>query len=133
MSIFLPESLKLFLISIISTSNSTLRIASLGQAIMQGSRPRGIQAPLQIGLGVQLHTKYASRNLLDYLHSMGFCCSYNEARKFERNAAISQGTDIPFSEKQFIQYLAGYVDHNICTLDGNGTFHGNNCFSNTSN
>ena len=72
---FLPESLKLFLISIISTSNSTLRIASLGQAIMQGSRPRGIQAPLQVGLGVQLHTKYASRNLLDSLHSMGFCCS----------------------------------------------------------
>ena len=74
---FLPESLKLFLISIISTSNSTLRIASLGQAIMQGSRPRGIQAPFQIGLGVQLHTKYASRNLLDSLHSMGFCCSGN--------------------------------------------------------
>ena len=91
---------------------------------MQGSRPRGIQAPLQIGLGVQLHTKNASRNLLDSLHSMGFCWSYNEARKFERNGAISQGTDIPFSEKQFIQYSADNVDHNICTLDGNGSYHG---------
>ena len=34
------------------------------------------------------------------------------------------GTQVPFSEGSFIQYVADNVDHNICTLDGHGTFHG---------
>ena len=109
---------------IISLKDSTLKIASTGQALIQASRPRGLQAPLQIGLGVQLHSQYASYNLLTSLHSMGFCCSYDEARNFEKNSAVSQGTYIPHSEHQFIQYSADNVDHNICTIDGRGTFHG---------
>ena len=34
------------------------------------------------------------------------------------------GTQVPFSEGSCIQYVADNVDHNICTLDGHGTFHG---------
>ena len=45
--------------------------------------------------------------------------------KFEQNAAHSHGTDIPnLTTQQFVQYAADNVDHNICTLDGHGTFHG---------
>ena len=41
-----------------------IKIASIGQAIMQEDRPRVLFAPLQVALGVQLHQH-------------GFCCSYN--------------------------------------------------------
>ena len=91
---------------------------------MQAARPRVLLAPLQIGLGVQLHRHYASRFLIDTLHKHGFCCSYNEVHQFEQNAVLSYGTDIPNYSSQFVQYVADNVDHNIKTLDGNDTFHG---------
>ena len=42
--------------------------------------------------------------------------------KFEQNAAHSHGTDIPNLTTSM--QLTINVDHNICTLDGHGTFHG---------
>ena len=72
-----------------------MKVTSIGQAIMQVSRPRALLAPLQIGLGVQLHHHFASRFLIDSLHKHGLCCSYQEISEFERNAASSYGTDIP--------------------------------------
>ena len=91
---------------------------------MQASCPRGFQCPLQLSLGVQLHSQYASRNLINILHSLGFCCSYESAREYEKCAAVSEGTSLMKSENSLIQYVADNVDHNICTLDGHGTFHG---------
>jgi len=100
------------------------KIASIRQAIMQAARPRVLLAPLQIGLGIQLHYQYASRFLIDTLYQHGFCCSYNEVHQFEQNAVLNYGTDIPNHSSQFVQYAADNVDHNIKTLDGNNTFHG---------
>jgi len=40
------------------------KIASIGQAMMQAARPRVLLAPLQIGLGVQLHHHFSSHFLL---------------------------------------------------------------------
>ena len=91
---------------------------------MQAVRARVLSAPLQIGLGVQLHHHYASRFLIDTLHKHGFCCSYNEVQQFEQKAVLSYGTDISNYSLQFVQYVADNVDHNIRTLDGNDTFHG---------
>ena len=81
-------------------------------------------APLQIGLAVQLHHHYASLFLVDSLHHLGFCCSYQQVQEFELSAAFSHGTDIPNFNDQSVQYVADNVDHNIRTLDGNDTFHG---------
>jgi len=75
-------------------------------------------------LGVQLYHHFASRFLINSLHHHGFCCSYQEVQRFEHNAAQSHGTDIPNLTTEFVQYGADNVDHNICTLDGHGTFHG---------
>lgn len=91
---------------------------------MQAARTRVLLAPLQIGLGVQLHHHYASRFLVDSLHHQGFCCSYQQVQEFEWSAALSHGTDIPNFTNQFVQYVADNVDHNIRTLDGYNTFHG---------
>ena len=79
---------------------------------------------MQISLGVQLHSQYASYNLIESLHAMGLCCSFKTARKYEKSATITFGTDVPEGDKSFIQYIADNVDQNICTIDGNGTFNG---------
>ena len=68
--------------------------------------------------------QFASRLLIDTLYAHGFCISYSEVQKFIKCAAISHGTNIPDYFLQAIQFAADNVDHNICTLDGFGTFHG---------
>lgn len=107
-----------------SGKKTSLKVASIGQALMQSSRPRSILAPLQIGLAVQLHHSFASRFLIDTLHHLGFCSSYQEALLFKQNAAVEQGTCIPEYYGQFVQYVADNVDHNLRTIDGHNTFHG---------
>ena len=77
-----------------------------------------------MGLAIQVHHHYASRFLVDSLHNLGFCCSYQQVQEFEQSAAFSHGTDITDFTNQFVQYVADNVDHNIRTLDGNNTFHG---------
>ena len=121
---FLPETLQVLLEGLFTGKRTGAKVASIGQAMMQATRPRVLLAPLQLGLGVQLHHHFASRFLIDSLHRHGFCCSYEEVHRFERNAAQSHGTDIPNLTAEFVQYAADNVDHNIRTLDGHGTFHG---------
>ncbi len=62
----------------------------------------------------------------EQLHKHGFCCSYAEVVSFERNAAKVQDTDLQRQNDlpRFVQNSADNVDHNIRTLDRNGTFHG---------
>ena len=55
---------------------------------------------------------------------MGLFCSFKSARDYEKCAAIIDRNTIHKSDTSFIQYVADNVDHNICTLDGHGTFHG---------
>lgn len=57
---FLPKSLYRLLSEIFTEAECELKIASIGQAIVQGIRPWSIIAPLQIGLGVQLHHQFKS-------------------------------------------------------------------------
>jgi len=121
---FLPATLSAFLGVLVSEKNNSLKVASIGQAIVQAARPRVVMAPLQIGLAVQLHHNFASRFLIDTLHHLGFCSSYQEVQMFNQNAALSQGTNIPSFNGEFVQYAADNVDHNSRTLDGNNTFHG---------
>ena len=73
-----------------------------------------------------LHHLSGSRHIVDLLHKLGFCSSYDEVKTFERSAALHQGVDLygvgPGSS--CIQFVADNVDHNLKTLDGEGTFHG---------
>ena len=121
---YLPNTLRVLLEELFAGKKTGVKIASIGQAMMQATRPRVLLAPLQFGLGVQLYHHFSSRFLIDSLHHHGFCCSYQEVQRFEHNAAQSHGTGIPNLSTQFVQYGADNVDHNIRTLDGHGTFHG---------
>ena len=121
---FLPDTLRLLLEELFVSTKTQVKVAAIGQAMMQAARPRAMLAPLQFSLGVQLYHHFASRFLIDTLHQLGFCCSYQEVHQFERNASVSHGTNIPDLSTEFVQYVADNVDHNIRTLDGLGTFHG---------
>ncbi|CAG2210631.1 unnamed protein product [Mytilus edulis] len=100
------------------------KISAIGHAIIQATRPRSVIAPLQIGLGIQMHHHFSSRFLIDTLFNLGFCSSYSEVQKFEMNAAASRSTENENENQSFVQYIADNVDHNIRSLDGFGTFHG---------
>ena len=122
---YIPKSLQVLLRTMFAGQNIDVKLASIGQCIMQAIRPRAILAPLQIGLGVQMHHHFASRFLIDTLHGHGFSCSYTEVQRYERNAAVTQGIVIPgFTSEHTMQYIADNVDHNLATVDGTGTFHG---------
>ena len=122
---FVPESLRLLLQCLFSGTKTDVKVASLGQAITQATRPRSLIAPLQLSLGIQLHHQFGSRFLIDSLNQHGFCASYAEITRFERSSAVSGGTDIPECEDgHFIQYVADNADHNTRTIDGKNTFHG---------
>ena len=122
---YMPTTLKVLLRSMFVGKGVDVKLASIGQSIMQAIRPRAILAPLQLGLGVQMHHHFSSRFLIDTLYEHGFSCSYYEVKKYERNAAVAQGTEIPgYNQEHYVQYVADNVDHNVATLDGTGTFHG---------
>ena len=91
---FPPLTLKLLLEGILFGKNADIKLASIGQAIVQSAQPRVILAPLQVGLAVQLHHSFASRFLLDMLHWLGFCSFYQELLLYNQKAAVDQGTDI---------------------------------------
>lgn len=121
---YLPETLQVFLEVLFTGKNTEMKRASIGQAIIQGTRPRVILAPLQFGLASEMHHKFSSRFIVDTLYKHGFGCSYTEIQRFERSAAL-QGGELPDHRPgQFIQFVADNVDHNIRTLDGCNTFHG---------
>lgn len=122
---FIPQSLLTLLQGLFVGTNTALKIASIGQSIMQATRPRIILAPLQFGLAVEMHHHFASRFIVDSLYKHGFSCSYSEVQKFEKSAALTKGKELPEPEGgRFIQYICDNVDHNVRTLDGFGTFHG---------
>jgi len=83
---FITDSLRLLLYSL-SVGESCKKVASVGQFIVQAACPRDVVAPLQIALSVQMHHLYRSKFLVDSLSAMGFCSSYCEVLRFEKNAA----------------------------------------------
>ena len=123
---YLPPLVRLFCTKLFVGRNITTKVAAIGQSILQAVRPRAVVAPLQIGLSIQMHHKFRSKYLIETLHSLGFCSSYIEVLKFERNAAMSTGVDLNTHLKadSSVKFMADNVDHNICTLNGENTFHG---------
>ena len=58
---------------------------------------------------------------------MGFCRSYAEVIRFEKNAADCVEPDVLGGNVNLLAMsvlFADNVDHNIITIDGKGTFHG---------
>ena len=114
---FLPESLILLLDTLIIGVDKKFKIASIGQAIMQATRPQVLIAPLQLGLAVQMNHHFGSRFLINSLYRHGFCSSYSEVQMFKRNASVASGTELNILDGDcLVQYVADNVDHNIKLL-----------------
>ena len=134
--------MKLFCRKIFAGVNTERKIASIGRAIVQASKPTNILAPLQIGLGVQMHHMFRSRFLVDTLNAHGFCSSYSEVEKFERNASLVGLNEVNSAMESFttrspeeemesdsssqpkVLFAADNVDLSLRMLNGEGTFHG---------
>ena len=85
---YIPKTLQVLLKTMFTGKNIDVKLASIGQSVMQAIRPRVLLPPLQLGLGIQMHHHFASRFLIDTLYAHGFTCSYGEVMKYERSAWI---------------------------------------------
>ena len=90
----LPGILKAFLNNLFVGKLAEIKVAPIGQAIMQSVSLRILNMPLQLGLGVQMHRQFGSRFLIDTLNKLCFCSSYSEIQRYKRCAAVHFGTDI---------------------------------------
>lgn len=72
--LYVPQSLQLFLRTLFVGKEKELKVCSLGQAMIQATRPRALLPPLQLGFGVQMHHNFASKFLVDSLYHLGFGC-----------------------------------------------------------
>ena len=68
-----------------------------------------------------LHRRFASKGLINLLHAMGTCASYQEAVNFETSAVHLARPAI--DHDAFEQWVFDNADVNIRTLDGLGPFH----------
>ena len=60
---YITDSLQSVLLTAITIKEPHQKVSAIGQAIMQAVKPRSQIAPLQMGLGVQLHHHSASKFL----------------------------------------------------------------------
>ena len=74
-----------FLSKLISNGKVTKESMSLSQSIQFGITNTGNQTTL--GLGVKLHHKFGSSDLIQILHEHGYCVSYDEVIRFRKSAA----------------------------------------------
>lgn len=57
---YVPQSLRILLQETFSGKSCDLEVASIGQSIVQLTRPKAIVAPIQYGLAVQMHSDRSS-------------------------------------------------------------------------
>lgn len=121
-----PKTLSTFVDDVIigkKGKNETLRRKSnvISHTIIAAARPRSFISPIQLGLSVYLHRKYASKLLINLISNMGLCSSYSDADLYQVSAVTSFQPE--FSEESFSQFVFDNVDWNARTLDGKETFH----------
>ncbi|KAL7379980.1 hypothetical protein ABVT39_009485 [Epinephelus coioides] len=91
------------------------------------------RTPITLGLGIMIHHEFGSKALINKLHMMGHCVSYDEVRQFLTSAAADQLQSskhvyIPngltrSTEHRIIDAAIDNFDQNEETLDGKNTTH----------
>jgi len=70
---------------------------------------------------------FGSKWLINELYRLGFSITYDEVTRYKQSVIQSESLDNVIAEYfpgTFTQWVADNVDHNVATLDGQGTFHG---------
>ena len=83
-----PDTLKCFLTGVLKGKGSeqasvSRRCLAIAHTLIAACRPRSFISPLLLAIGVFLHRKYASRELIDILSSLGFTHNYKEVQRYE--------------------------------------------------
>lgn len=124
---FIPASLDFFTKEMIlkdkkgDLDNLEKKCTAINHAIMYAIRSRSFISPLQIGLVVMLHRKFASKRILDILSHLGLCSSYKEAMLYQVSSLYHPCPSL--KSGAFAQYVFDNADFNINTIDGLNTFH----------
>ena len=113
------------------SSKENLSIIAICQDII--AQCRQMRTPITLGLGIMLHHEFGSKALINELHAIGHCVSYNEVRQFLTSVAAdqitrSEGTYIPtglsgISDHGMVDAAIDNFDQNEETLDGKKTTH----------
>lgn len=121
---WIPHRLQTLLTHIVP---SELKQNTIGHCILQAARPRSVITPTLFGLGVELDHVFGSKWLNTELSRLGFSISYDEVTRYKQSVIQSETMKNILSEYfpgTFSQWVADNLDHNVATLDGQGTFHG---------
>ena len=103
---WVPESLKIFLSSLVSSS---LKQLGIGQCIVQASRPRSLIVPIPFGIGIDVDKSFGTKWLVDHLAKFGFSVTSDEVKLFKQSAAACQVTTFEDQELHFTQWVADTV------------------------
>ena len=106
---------------------SELKQNSIGHCTVQSARPRSVITPTLFGLGVEMDHVFGSKWLINEMSRLVFSISYDEVTRFKQSVIQSECFENLITEYfpgTFTQWVADNVDHNVATLDGQGTFHG---------
>ena len=121
---WMPRSLQILMQELIA---SKVKQSSIGQCIIRAAKPRSAIPPILLGLGVEMDHVFGSRWLINELSRLGFSVPYDEVVRFKHSSIQAESlTDLlpEHFPDSFTQWVGDNVDHNVATLDGNGTFHG---------
>lgn len=66
----LSENLNYIPKGLLAEKENHIKVSTIGQALMQATRPRCLLSPLQIGLAIQIHHNFGSRSLIDTLYNI---------------------------------------------------------------
>ena len=109
------------------TVRSELKENIIGHSIIQSARPRSVITPTLFGIGVEMDHVFGSRWLVNELSRLGFSISYDEVNRYKLSVIQSESLNSLLAEYfpgTFTQWVADNVDHNVASLDGNGSLHG---------
>ena len=122
-----PETLHCLLHGIIKSNTDKCkcerRCAAIAHSIMSACRPRSFVSPILLAVAVYIHRKYASRELIDILNTLGFSDDYKEVQRL--NTAFLAKGDPDYNLQNFTQFVFDNADFNVSTLTGHDTFHAN--------
>ena len=86
--------------------------------------------PLMFALGAEIDHAIGSKSLLTELSKLEYSISYDQVKQYDevkqyKQSLMMMESTLPTSViAGFTQFVADNVDHNVCSLDGRGTFHG---------
>ena len=85
-----------------------------------------MSTPTLLGLGVEMDHVFGSKWLINELSQLSFSISYGEVNRYKQSVIQSESFETMLTEYlpgTFTQWVADNVDHNVATLNGEGTFH----------